>query len=39
MSARTTHHRLQVDAALAQFIDTEVLPGTGISPASFWAGF
>ncbi|MEO3689955.1 malate synthase G [Roseateles paludis] len=39
MSARTTHHRLQVDAALAQFIDAEVLPGTGVSPASFWAGF
>ena len=39
MSTRTTHHRLQVDAALARFIDTEVLPGTGVSPATFWAGF
>ncbi len=36
---RTTHHRLQVDAALARFIDTEVLPGTGVAPAAFWAGF
>ncbi|MFG6414230.1 malate synthase G [Roseateles sp. DC23W] len=36
---RTTRHRLQVDADLARFIDTEVLPGTGIAPDAFWAGF
>jgi len=36
---RTTLHRLQVDADLARFIDTEVLPGTGIAADTFWAGF
>ena len=36
---RTTLHRLQVDADLARFVDTEVLPGTGIAPDAFWAGF
>ncbi|MDR7272955.1 malate synthase [Pelomonas saccharophila] len=36
---RTTLHRLQVDTDLARFIDTEVLPGTGIATDSFWAGF
>jgi malate synthase len=36
---RTTHHGLQVDTALARFIDDEVLPGTGVEPARFWAGF
>ena len=36
---RTTHHRLQVATPLAAFIEAEVLPGTGISPADFWAGF
>ena len=39
MTARTTRHRLQVDAELARFIDAEVLPGTGVEPAAFWAGF
>lgn len=38
MSARITHHRLQVDADLARFIDTEALAGTGIAPPDFWAG-
>ncbi|MBL8307935.1 MAG: malate synthase G [Rubrivivax sp.] len=36
---RKTIHGLQVDANLARFIDLEVLPGTGIEPAAFWAGF
>jgi malate synthase len=36
---RTTLHGLHVDSALQRFIDDEVLPGTGISPAHFWAGF
>ena len=36
---RTAIHSLQVDSALHTFIDTEVLPGTGIDPAAFWAGF
>ncbi|WP_457418325.1 malate synthase G [Roseateles sp. P5_E7] len=38
-ASRTTRHRLQVDTDLARFIDTEVLPGTGISADVFWAGF
>ena len=37
--SRTTLHRLQVDADLARFIDTEVLPGTGVAAEAFWAGF
>lgn len=37
--SRTTLHRLQVDADLARFVDTEVLPGTGVAPDAFWAGF
>ena len=36
---RTTLHSLHVDSALQRFIDDEVLPGTGIAPAHFWAGF
>ncbi|OWQ88512.1 malate synthase G [Roseateles aquatilis] len=39
MSARSPHLRLQVDSALARFIETEALAGTGIEPAAFWAGF
>jgi malate synthase len=37
--SRTSLHRLQVDTDLARFIDTEVLPGTGVAPDAFWAGF
>ncbi|WP_119353560.1 malate synthase G [Azohydromonas sediminis] len=39
MTARTTRHRLQVATVLARFIDEEVLPGTGVDTAAFWAGF
>jgi malate synthase len=39
MTARHTIHRLQVATALHQFIENEVLPGTGIDSAKFWAGF
>jgi malate synthase len=39
MSKRSPYHRLQVDADLARFIETEALPGTGVDPAAFWAGF
>jgi malate synthase len=34
-----TLHSLQVAPVLRRFIDDEVLPGTGVSPAHFWAGF
>jgi malate synthase len=36
---RTTLNGLQVDNELLRFIDDEVLPGTGVTPAAFWAGF
>ncbi len=36
---RTPVHSLQVATPLVRFIDDEVLPGTGIAPAQFWAGF
>jgi malate synthase len=39
MTMRTTHHRLQVATQLANFIDDEVLPGTGLRSDHFWAGF
>src|SRR5689334_7982621 len=39
MSARTTVHSLQVDSALHRFIETQVLPGTGVDAAAFWKGF
>jgi hypothetical protein len=32
-------HRLQVATELHQFIDTQVLPGTGVDSAAFWKGF
>jgi malate synthase len=39
MTTRTTLHRLQVATPLVRFIDDQVLPGTGIAPEKFWAGF
>ncbi|WAC74363.1 malate synthase G [Roseateles sp. SL47] len=39
MTLRVQHHRLQIDADLARFIDTEALAGTGLTPAAFWSGF
>ena len=36
---RTPIHSLHVDSALAAFVNDEVLPGTGVDPAAFWAGF
>ncbi len=39
MTTRTTIHRLQVASNLADFINHQVLPGTGVDPATFWAGF
>ncbi len=37
--ARTQRHSLQVDTELLRFIDDEVLPSSGISADTFWAGF
>ncbi len=39
MTARTPAHRLQVATELHQFIETQVLPGTGIASETFWKGF
>ncbi|HSI47713.1 MAG TPA: malate synthase G, partial [Ideonella sp.] len=39
MSTRITEHRLQIAPVLHQFINEQVLPNTGVSAASFWAGF
>jgi malate synthase len=39
MSNRVEKSGLQVDAALAQFIESEVLAPLGKAPAEFWAGF
>jgi len=39
MTERIQAHRLQVAAELHRFIEQQVLPGTGIDPAAFWAGF
>ena len=36
---RTIAHRLQVASNLHRFIETQVLPGTGVAPAAFWKGF
>jgi malate synthase len=39
MTARTVIHRLHVATPLYHFIETEVLPGTGVKSADFWKGF
>ena len=39
MTARTSCHRLQVATPLYDFIEQQVLPGTGVASAEFWKGF
>ncbi len=39
MTSRTPVHSLQVADDLLQFINRQVLPGTGVAPAAFWLGF
>jgi malate synthase len=36
---RTSVHRLQVATVLHNFIESKVLPGTGVSAEAFWKGF
>ncbi len=39
MTARTTAHDLRIATELYDFINAEVLPGTGVAQAHFWRGF
>ena len=38
MTTRVTKHGLQVASELAEFIETQALPGTGVTPDRFWEG-
>ena len=39
MTDRTTIHHLQVANTLYDFVNNDVLPGTGVDQATFWKGF
>ena len=39
MNDRVEKYGLQVAKELADFIDTQALPGSGVDVDSFWAGF
>ena len=39
MTIRTPTGRLQVATALYDFVNQQVLPGTGVDPTAFWSGF
>ncbi|NKX44688.1 malate synthase G [Roseicyclus persicicus] len=39
MGGYVTRARLQVAGELAEFLEARALPGTGVDPAGFWAGF
>jgi len=39
MTVRTPIHQLQIASNLYDFIDQKVLPGSGVSSATFWEGF
>jgi malate synthase len=39
MTQRTTLHGLQIATELHDFINQQVLPGTGVSSEAFWKGF
>jgi malate synthase len=38
MSEYVTRGRLKVEKGLADFVEREAMPGTGIAPETFWAG-
>jgi len=38
-TTRTRVHQLEVASELHQFIENQVLPGTGVDSAAFWLGF
>ena len=35
---RVEHAGLKIDAGLAALVENELTPGTGVTPATFWAG-
>ena len=39
MTERITTHSLHIAAPLYRFVEDQVLPGTGVDSATFWAGF
>ncbi|MEM7720518.1 MAG: malate synthase G, partial [Pseudomonadota bacterium] len=39
MSVRVDRHRLQVAEELAEFIEHDALPGSGVDPEAFWEAF
>ncbi|MBC7478525.1 MAG: malate synthase G [Pseudorhodobacter sp.] len=39
MAQRVDRSGLQVDQVLADFLEQQALPGSGVEPAAFWAGF
>jgi malate synthase len=39
MAMRVDRNGLQVDARLAEFVERDALPGTGVTAAGFWTGF
>ncbi len=39
MSERVNRSGLKVAVQLAEFVETQALPGTGVSPQDFWQGF
>ena len=39
MATRSDRHGLGVDDRLVDFIETQALPGTGVTAEAFWAGF
>ena len=39
MSQPVQHGRIAVDPVLADFVEREALPGTGIAPGAFWSAF
>jgi malate synthase len=39
MAERLDRQGLQVDARLVEFLEEQALPGSGVEPQTFWAGF
>ena len=39
MTKRITKHGLQIEYSLSEFVEKEVIPGTGIEEDHFWSSF